>query len=229
VICAVIPALDEEGSVEPVVRGIRPHVDGVVVADNGSRDATAARAREAGADVVREPERGYGAAMLAGVRRARELGASVLVFLDADGSDDPDDAPRLLGPVLAGEADMVLGVRVPRLAEPGSMTPVQRFGNWFAPVVMRVATGARYRDMSPFKAVRADVFDSLHVGDRGHGFTIELLLKAHAARLRVREVEVACRRRRAGESKVSGTLRGTLRAAGKILWTIVRHARPDSA
>jgi glycosyltransferase involved in cell wall biosynthesis len=223
-ICAVIPALDEEGSVADVVRGVRRHVNVVVVADNGSSDATAARAAEAGAEVVREPQRGYGAAVLAGVRRARQLGAEVILFLDADGSDDPEDAPRLLAPVMAGEAEMALGVRASARVEPGSMTPVQRFGNWFAPLVMRVATGARYRDLSPFKAIRADALEELGVGDRGHGYTIELLLAAHGARLRVCEVEVACRRRRAGASKVSGTLRGTVRAAGKILWTIGRHS-----
>ena len=222
---AVLPALDEEGSVARVVRELAPLVDRVVVVDNGSRDRTARIAQEAGADVVVEPERGYGAACLAGVGRARALGAEVLLFLDADGSDDPAEAPRLLAPVRAGEVDLVLGVRPPHVAEPGALTPVQRFGNWLAPLAMRLATGARYRDMPPYKAIRLDAFDRLDVRERGHGFTIELLLGAHAARLRVREIDVRCRVRQAGVSKVSGTVVGSARAGARILGTIARHAR----
>lgn len=219
---AVVPALDEEASIEGVVRDALEHVVVVVVVDNGSRDATAARARGAGADVVHEPKRGYGAACLAGVRRARELGASVVLFLDGDGSDDPRDAPRLLGPVERDEADLALGVRA--RVEPGAMAPVQRFGNWLAPRMMRVVVGARYRDMPPFKAIRADALDRLALTDTGMGYIIEMLLKAHAMGLRVLEVDVACRARRAGASKISGTLLGTARASVKIVSAIGRHA-----
>ena len=225
-IVAVLPALDEEENIAGVVRDVAPQVDRVVVVDNGSRDATADRARAAGADVVHEPARGYGAACLAGIARARDLGAEVVVFLDADGSDDPSEAPRLLAPILGGAADLVLGVRTRETTEPGAMTSVQRFGNWFAPRIMRLATGARYRDMPPFKAIRRDALDALALRDRGHGFTIELLLRAHALRLRVVEVPVRCRARRAGASKVSGTIRGSARAAVKIVTTIARYARP---
>jgi glycosyltransferase involved in cell wall biosynthesis len=221
---AVIPALDEEGSVGAVVRELRAHVDRVVVVDNGSRDHTAEVAQGAGADVVHEPRRGYGAACLAGVRRAREIGASIVLFLDADGSDDPREAPRLLGPIERGEMDLVLGRRLSRSTEPGAMTPVQRFGNWFAPMLMRVAVGARYHDMPPFKAIRADALERLALSDTGMGYSIQLLLGAHRCRLRVSEVEVTCRARRAGSSKVSGTLRGTLRAALKITSSIVWYA-----
>ena len=223
-IVAVVPALDEEASVPDVVRGIRAHVDAVVVVDNGSLDATAAAARAAGADVVVEARRGYGRACIAGIARARALGADVVLFLDADGSEDPADAPGLLAPVLAGDADLALGVRARDAIEPGAMMPVQRFGNWLAPRLMRVAVGARYRDMPPFKAIRVGALDRLALTDTGHGFTIELLLRAHAHALRVVEVDVRCRARRAGVSKVSGTLRGSARAAGKIVWSIARHA-----
>jgi glycosyltransferase involved in cell wall biosynthesis len=217
---AVIPALDEEDAIGGVVRGIRPHVDAVVVVDNGSRDATLERARVAGADVVHEPRRGYGAACLAGVARARALGAGVVLFLDGDGSDDPADAPRLLAPAEGGAADLVLGVRVER----GAMALVQRFGNWLAPLLMRLVVGARYRDMPPFKAVTMDALDRLALDDAGMGYIIQMLLRAHDARLRVLEIDVANRPRRAGESKVSGTIAGTARASVKILWTIGRHA-----
>ncbi len=219
---AVVPALDEEGAIAAVVRGAQAHVDRVVVVDNGSRDATGARAREAGADVVREPKRGYGAACLAGVRRARELGATVVLYMDGDGSDDPDEAPRLLGPVERGDADLALGVRAH--VERGAMAPVQRFGNWLAPWLMRVAVGARYRDMPPFKAVSMGALDRLALRDEGMGYIIEMLLRAHELGLRVVEVEVAWRARRAGESKVSGTVSGTVRASAKIVSAIGRHA-----
>ncbi|GAC1393620.1 MAG: glycosyltransferase family 2 protein [Polyangiales bacterium] len=221
-IVAVIPALDEEGCIDEVVRGVRPHVDHVVVADNGSRDRTGEVARGAGARVVVEPERGYGAACLRGIVEARALGAVWLLFCDADGSDDPDDAPRLIAPARAGEADLVLGVRSE--VEPGAMTPVQRFGNWLAPMLMRTLFHAPYHDLSPFKVVRRATLDRLDLRDRAHGFTIELLLKAHAARVSTREVPVRCRRRRAGESKVSGTVVGSARAAAKIVGSIARHA-----
>jgi glycosyltransferase involved in cell wall biosynthesis len=221
---AVIPALDEEGNIAEVVAGIAPYVDVVVVVDNGSRDRTAEVAREAGADVVCEPRRGYGAACLAGVLRARARGASVVLFLDGDGSDDPDEAPLLLSPVERGDADLVLGVRTPRTIEPGAQQPVQRFGNWFAPLLMRIAVGARYQDLPPFKAISIHALDALELSDDGMGYIIQMLLRAHELRLRVREVEVACRVRRAGVSKVSGTVRGTVRASAKITTAILRHA-----
>ncbi len=220
---AVIPALDEAGCIGEVVRDLAPHVDEVVVVDNGSADDTAAVAARHGAVVELEPRRGYGAACLAGVARARELGASVVLFLDADGSDDPADAPRLLAEVDGG-ADLALGVRTRATTEPGAMTGTQRFGNWFAPLMMRLAVGARYQDMPPFKAITREALDSLALTDTGHGFTVELLLRAHRKGLRVVELPVRCRARRAGESKVSGTLRGTVRAAGKILVMVARHA-----
>jgi glycosyltransferase involved in cell wall biosynthesis len=221
---AVIPALDEEGSVGAVVKQVGEHVDRVVVVDNGSRDRTGAVARASGADVVFEPRRGYGSACLAGVRRARELGARLVLFLDADGSDDPREAPLLLEPMVRGEQDLVLGRRAPRLTEPGAMTPVQRFGNWFAPFLMRAAVGASYHDVPPFKAITVDALDRLALTDTGMGYSIQMLLRAHRHGLRVAEVEVSCRSRRAGASKVSGTLRGTLRAALKITSSIAWHS-----
>jgi glycosyltransferase involved in cell wall biosynthesis len=222
-VVALIPALDEEGNIADVVRGVAPHVDRVVVIDNGSVDGTARVAEEASADVVSEPRRGYGRACLAGLERARALKATTVLFLDGDGSDDPSDAPRLLGPVLSGEVDIALGRRVPHLVEPSAMTPVQRFGNWFAPLLMRASLGAPYHDMPPFKACAFEALVGLHLVDTGHGFTIEMLIKAHLKGLRVREVPVGCRRRRAGVSKVSGTLGGSARAAVKIVSTIGRY------
>ncbi len=219
---AVIPALDEEGSIGDVVRGVMEHVDAVVVVDNGSRDRTPSIARAAGAIVVTEPQRGYGAACLAGVKRARELGARTILFLDGDGSDDPSEAPLLLGPIDSGRAELVLGVRTRRSTEAGAMTPVQRFGNWLAPLLMRFV-GVSYRDMPPFKAITVEGLDRLALRDTGMGYIIEMLLNAHTEKLVVVEVEVKCRRRRVGVSKISGTVRGTVRASAKITSAILRH------
>lgn len=196
---AVIPALDEAGSIGDVVEGLGALVDAVVVVDNGSQDDTAAVARRHGALVEREPRRGYGAACLRGVARAVALDASVVLLLDADGSDDPDDAPRLLAAVADG-ADLALGVRTRETTEPGAMTNTQRFGNWFAPLLMRLAVGARYHDMPPFKAIRREALERLKLADTGHDFTVELLLAAHREGLNVVELPVKCRARRAGES-----------------------------
>ncbi|CAN5349730.1 glycosyltransferase family 2 protein [soil metagenome] len=220
-VVAVIPALDEADCIASVVEGIRPFVTKVVVADNGSIDSTASAARSAGADVIVEAARGYGAACARGVLRAEEMGADVVLFLDGDGSDDPSEAPLLIEPITRGEADFVLGRRT-NVAR-SAMTPAQRVGNRLAPLAMRVMTGAPYHDMPPFKAIRMSTLRSLDVRDRGHGYTVELMLKAHARRIRLLEVPVRCLPRRAGESKVSGTLRGTLRASAKILSLVAVH------
>jgi len=224
-VVAVLPALDEEETIGAVVGGLVAAGIEAVVVDNGSRDRTALRAREAGARVKEQRERGYGAACLAGIEEARELGAEIVLFLDADGSDDPADATKLLAPIIAGEADLCLGVRPGHLVERGAMAPAQRFGNWLAPRVMRVVTGARYSDMPPFKAISMSELSRLALTDRTYGFTIELLLRAHRERLRVREVPVRCHARRGGQSKVSGTLRGTVGASYKIIKTILKYAR----
>jgi glycosyltransferase involved in cell wall biosynthesis len=222
-VAVVIPALDEERALPAVLAAIpRDLVTRVMVVDNGSRDRTAEVARAGGAEVVEEPRRGYGAACLAGIAALRARPPAVVAFLDADGSDDPVELPRLVAPILAGDAELVIGSRLLGGCEPGALTPVQRFGSRFAALLLGLGFGARCTDLGPFRAVAWEALERLGMRDRDYGWTVEMQARAARARLRCREVPVTCRRRAAGESKISGTLNGSIRAGGKILFTITR-------
>ncbi len=223
-VAVVIPALDEEQSLPLVLRDLPP-VGQVIVVDNGSTDRTAAVARAGGATVVSEPQRGYGAACLAGIAAARAAGAEVVVILDADHADDPTLLDRLVGPVLAGEADLVLSDRT-RGAEPGALLPHQRHGNRLATGLIRLSTGHRYADMGPFRAVHMAALDRLGMVDTNYGWNVEMQMKAVHHGLRIREVAMPYRAR-VGVSKISGTVRGTLRAGTKIIWSVWRYRRPQ--
>ncbi len=223
-IIAVIPALNEEAVIGAVVRALpRDLLDDVIVVDNGSTDETATIAWEAGAIVATEPERGYGAACAAGVALARRLGATVIVLLDGDASDVPTDLAAILAPVLAGEADFVMGSRARGTVERGALTPQQRFGNWLAARILR-RYGLRITDLGPFRAIRADALAALEMRERTYGWSTEMLVKAARAGLRVHEVPVSYRRRGGGRSKVGGTISGSIRAAVVILQTAYRYA-----
>jgi glycosyltransferase involved in cell wall biosynthesis len=228
----VIPALDEEAALPQVLAAIpRPLATRVVVVDNGSRDRTAERARAGGAVVLAEPRRGYGSACQKGLAFlfGREPGApeppwqgqDVVVFLDADGSDHPEQLARLVEPILRGEAEVVIGSRVLGGAPRGALSPQQRFGNRLACALMRILFRARYTDLGPFRAIRADALEHLELGDLDYGWTVELQLKAAVAGLRVLEVPVSYRARSAGRSKISGSFAGSLRAGWKILGWIL--------
>ncbi len=220
VVDAVIPALDEEGSIGTVLDAIpRPPVRRVVVADNGSGDRTAEVAAAHGAVVVREPRRGYGAACLRGLEALASDPPDVVLFLDADSSDDPAEAPRLLAPIEAGRADLVVGSRALGEPEPGALSPAQRFGNWLATRLLGLLYGARYTDLGPFRAIRWPSLAALGMRDRDFGWTVEMQVKAARRGLRHEEVPVRYRRR-IGRSKISGTVSGTIRAGAKILGTI---------
>ena len=220
----IIPALNEEGSIGQVLEEVPDGLfAAVIVADNGSRDRTAAVARAHGALVVREPARGYGNACLRAIRELPE-GIEVAVFMDADGSDSPADAERLLRPIREGRADLVLGSREMGGREPGALRAHQRLGNFAALLLLRLLCGHRYSDLGPFRAIRVDRLRELEMRDRNYGWTIEMQIKALRRGLRVIEVPVACRRRRAGESKISGTLWGSLAAGAKILWAVARFS-----
>jgi len=222
----VIPALDEERAIARVIEDVPGWVDRIVVADNGSRDATAKVARIAGATVVREPRRGYGLACLAGIRALGDA-ADIVVFLDGDHSDFAGDMADLVDPIAAGACDLVLGSRTLGAREPGSLTPQQRFGNWLATRLMRLVWGARYTDLGPFRAIRRDALARLGMAEPAYGWTVEMQIKAAGQGLSWREVP-ARYRRRIGVSKVSGTVKGAVLAGLRILWVIGRHAAAEA-
>jgi hypothetical protein len=222
-VCAVVPALDEEQSIGLVLRDLpRDLVSDVIVVDNGSRDATAERAARAGAIVVREPRRGYGSACLAGLARL-PADCDAVLFLDADYSDHPEEAARVLEPIRRGEADLVVGSRRLGSAEPGALLPQARLGNRLACFLIRLLLGQRCTDLGPFRAISKPALDRIGMADRGFGWIVEMQVKAIRHGLRVVEVPVSYRRRR-GASKITGTFSGTVRAGAKILFTIFRHA-----
>jgi len=229
-VTVVIPALNEEQSL-PLVLADLPPVGRVIVVDNGSGDATAQLAARAGATVVFEPQRGYGAACLrgltaiaTGIQQGR-MPPLVVVFLDADYSDHPELLPQLVGPILRDQADLMLGSRLAGRREPGAMPLQSVFGNHLACFLMRWLFGATYTDLGPFRAIRYRSLCELEMADRGYGWTIEMQIKAVRAGLRIEEVPVSYRRR-IGRSKISGTVAGSVRAGGKILWTIARYGWP---
>ncbi|MBD2717013.1 glycosyltransferase family 2 protein [Microvirga sp. STR05] len=223
----IIPAFNEEQSIAKVLAEIPAGlVREVIVVDNNSTDRTGDVARAAGATVLRETRPGYGHACLAGMahsfaRPAAEQ-ADIIVFLDGDHSDYPEEMPLLLAPILRGEADMVIGSRALGQRETGSMMPQQIFGNWLATSLLRRLYGAHFTDLGPFRAIRREALQRIGMADTTYGWTVEMQLKA--AKLKLRNTEVPVRyRRRIGTSKVSGTVRGTLGAGYKILWTIFRY------
>lgn len=219
-IAVVIPAHNEADALPAVLRDI-PRVprSRIVVVDNASTDGTGRIAREAGVEVVREERPGYGRACQAGIRHLAADPPDILVILDADHSDDPSDLETVLAPILAGDADMVLGNRM-ELAEPGALPPHVRWGNALATGLIRLLFGHRYRDMGPFRALTWDALQVLRMQDPAFGWNAEMQVKALQRGLRVREVPVRYRRRK-GTSKISGTVRGTLGAARGIIGTIL--------
>jgi len=216
----IIPALNEASSIGNLLAAMPRYLfDQILVVDNGSTDSTAEVARAAGAEVIREPRRGYGRACWTGLTALRQE-VSAVAFIDADLSDDPADLEQLLSVLESGGWDLVIGSRLLGGADPGSLTWLQRFGNWLSTLLIRWVWGVKFTDLGPLRVIRRQSLDRLALRDRDFGWTVEMQARAAQLRLRVTEIPVRYRRRRSGQSKISGTLRGSLRAGVKILWTI---------
>lgn len=216
----VIPALNEAEALPLVLRAIPGWVAHVVVADNGSTDKTAEVARACGAMVVSEPVRGYGRACLTALAAMPPV--DVIVFLDGDASDVPDEMGLLLAPIAEGRAELVIGSRTAGVREPGSLTPQQVFGNALACWLIRLVWGQRYSDLGPFRAIAWASLQRLAMTDKDYGWTVEMQVRAAKLAMRAAEVPVSYRRR-VGVSKVSGTIRGVIGAGTKILYVIGRE------
>ena len=228
IVDVIIPAFNEEGAIARVVTELpRACVRDVLVCDNNSTDATAARAAAAGATVVPAPRPGYGSACLAGhayiAARADGVPPDVVAYVDGDGSDLPAQLPRLLAPLARGEAELVIGSRALGRRERGSMQPHQRFGNWLATRLIRLFWGVRFTDLGPFRAVHYPTLLALEMRDPDFGWTVEMQVKAAKLGVRATEVPVDYRARSHGVSKVSGSLRNSYLAGRKILATIFAH------
>lgn len=228
-VAVLMPALNEAESLPVVLTRIPDWVDDVVVCDNGSTDETASVARRHGARVVAQSERGYGVACLTAIDALaadQRTPPEIVVFLDADGSDEPQEMRELVAPILDDEAEMVIGSRVARAA-PGALTPQARFGNWLATALIRGFWREHYTDLGPFRAIRYDTLQRLGMRDRTYGWTVEMQVKAAQQSVLSTEIPVSYKPRHAGRSKVSGSLRGIWGAGTKILGTIFDAKRRE--
>lgn len=222
IVSAIIPCLDEEAAIGPVVTAVLAKGIGeVIVVDGGSRDATASRAAGAGARVVIEPQRGYGRAIQTGIAALRP-DTGIVVFLDGDGSDPAELVPALVAPIAAGEADFVLGSRVRGRREPGSLSVPQLAAALVGSILLRLTFGARFSDLSPFRAISRDALERLGMRDLSYGWNLEMLMRVAASDLRAREIPVGQRRRVGGHSKVSGNLAASVKAGWVMALTFLR-------
>ncbi len=226
IIKLVIPAFNEEYSIGLVLQAIPAGMcTEIIVVDNNSNDSTAAIAKENGATVLYQKLPGYGNACLKGLDFIRENGeCDIVVFLDGDYSDYPEELPKLLAPIIGNEADMVIGSRVKELRKPGSMTPQQVFGNWLAVFLISLFFRHRFTDLGPFRAITWKALEKLKMEDKDYGWTVEMQVKAIKEKLRCMNLPVKYRKRAGGESKVSGTIKGSVLAGIKIIKTIFKYA-----
>jgi len=219
----IIPAYNEESSIAYVLGDIPDCVDYIVVVDNNSTDSTAEKARLSGAKVVFQPLKGYGNACLKGMEYFDSKHLDIIVFLDGDYSDYPNELTLLIEPIISDGFDMVIGSRTIGNKQKGAMLPQAIFGNWLATTLIRLFWGYSFTDLGPFRAITADTLTSLKMEDKTYGWTVEMQIKAAQHSLRCTEIPVSYRKR-IGKSKVTGTINGTIKASYIILWTIFRNA-----
>jgi glycosyltransferase involved in cell wall biosynthesis len=218
----IIPALNEAPVIGRTLAAIPPgRFDLIIVADNGSSDGTPDLARQAGAHITVQPERGYGATCLKALAALPES-IEIVVFMQADLSEDPAQAAELVRPLQEGRADLIIGSRVLGRCEAGALLPHQRFGNWLATTLMRILYGHSYTDLGPFRAITRNALERIGMQDRNYGWTIEMQVRALEEGLRVLEVPVSYKVRAAGQNKVSGNLKASIKAGIIILSTIVK-------
>lgn len=222
----IIPAFNEQDSIGHVIADIpKDLVDEIIVVNNCSTDKTELKANEAGVTVLLEKRRGYGYACLKGMEyvAAQEEKSDIIVFMDADYSDFPDQLPEVIAPILEDDMDLVIGARVKRYRESGSMTPPQIFGNWLATFLMKLLYGAKFSDLGPFRAIKYEKLMELCMEDKTYGWTVEMQIKALKKKYRYTEIPVRYRNR-IGVSKISGTVKGTIMAGYKILALIFKYS-----
>ena len=225
IVRVIIPAFNEENGVGKVIAEIPEElVEETIVVDNASNDETSKIAAAAGATVLKEKRKGYGYACLKGLEYLKEIEkpTDIVVFLDADYSDYPEEMPSIVAPIISNEADLVIGSRALGKRVKGSMTPQQIFGNWLATTLIKLFYGIRFSDLGPFRAIRYDSLMAIGMKDTTYGWTVEMQVKAPKHKLRCTEVPVNYRNR-IGKSKVSGTVKGTILAGYKIITTIFKY------
>ncbi len=221
----IIPAFNEQNAVGLVIDEIpKEWVSEIIVVDNGSTDDTFEQAKSRGATTLKEPTRGYGNACLRGMKHIADSPTQpdIIVFLDGDHSDYPEQLIELVQPIIRDEMDIIIGSRALGNKEKGSMTPQQIFGNWLATSLIRLFYGVKYTDLGPFRAIRYNSLIAIDMQDRTYGWTVEMQLKAAKLNLRTMDIPVNYRQR-IGVSKVSGTVRGTIGAGYKIIYTIFKY------
>jgi glycosyltransferase involved in cell wall biosynthesis len=225
IIKVIIPAYNEQDSIANVINDIPKTVEEVIVISNNSTDNTDLNAKNAGATVLKESRRGYGYACLKGMDyiAKKEIKPDIIVFLDGDYSDYPEQLTEIIAPILNDDKDFVIGTRVKKLRESGSMTPQQVFGNWLATFLMKLFFGAKFTDLGPFRAIKYNKLLALKMEDKTYGWTVEMQLKVLKQKMSYLEIPVKYRNR-IGVSKVSGTIKGTIFAGVKILGWIFKYS-----
>ena len=226
IIDVIIPAMNEEKSIAKVVNDIPAgFVREIIVVDNNSTDKTASRAEKSGSTVLTEENQGYGYACLKGINyiNSKKIRPDIIVFLDGDYSDHPEEMEKLVGPIVTGNFDMVIGSRALGKREKKSMMPAQVFGNWLSVSLIKMIYGMKFSDLGPFRAIRLEALNQLKMRDKTYGWTVEMQVKAAKMKLRCTEVPVTYRKR-IGKSKVSGTVKGTILAGAKIIYTIIKYS-----